>query len=216
MLTLLEEVVLLAVDEASGQLVSAREGWTEYALAGAVLFDLALAGRIDSDIEAITVVDATPTGSDTLDRILARMGSRRDLATVRDWIEELVCGEEDLEGEALNSLTARAILRHEKTKRLWFIDLERFSLTGPAEQQYVKRRLARAILTDEIPETRDIMLVSLAEACGLLSLVVSEAELQKRKARIQTLCNLETISRKVTSAIRGLESLRRQAIPKMV
>ena len=55
MLTLLEEVVLLAVDEKTGELTSARECWTEYALAAAVLFDLALAGKIDTDTEEITI-----------------------------------------------------------------------------------------------------------------------------------------------------------------
>ena len=47
MLTLLEEVVLLAVDEKTGELTSSRECWTEYALAAAVLFDLALDGVAD-------------------------------------------------------------------------------------------------------------------------------------------------------------------------
>ena len=40
-------------------------------------------------------------------------------------------------------------------------------------QQHVKLRLAQAILTDEIPDTRDIMLVSIAEPCGLLGYVLS-------------------------------------------
>ncbi|MFI5105966.1 MAG: aspartate kinase, partial [Terriglobales bacterium] len=45
--------------------------------------------------------------------------------------------------------------------------------------------------------------VSLAEPCGLLGCVVDEAQREARSARIQMLCNLETISRKVTDAIAG-------------
>src|SRR4029079_9044435 len=56
MLTLLEEVVLLTVDPATGRLRGDRQFSVPYALAGAVLFDLALANRIDTDVDAISVV----------------------------------------------------------------------------------------------------------------------------------------------------------------
>ena len=206
MLSLLEEVVLLAVDEDTGKLKSVAGFATSYALAGAVLFDLALAGKIDTDTEALTVTDATPTGNATLDRILTTMGQRTDLTTVRQWVEELVRSHDDLEGEALESLIARGILRQETSKRLWIIDVERFPMVQAKPQRHVKERLARAILRDEIPDARDIMLVSLVQACGMLPLVVGEGALALRKQRIETLCGLETISRNVTAAIRSLEA----------
>jgi golgi phosphoprotein 3 len=216
MLTMLEEVVLLAVDEKSGGLRSTREFATAYALVGAVFFDLALARRIDTDTEAIQIVDKTPTGNATLDRVLCDMSMRTDLTTVRQWVEEIFHRRDDLEGEALASLIAQGILRHEKSKLLWIIDVERFPLVNNKPQQHVKLRLARTIVSDEIPETRDIMLVSLAEPCGLLQYVLSDNELAARRARIQLLCNMETISRKVSDAIVSLESSLRQAMTKVV
>jgi hypothetical protein len=216
MLTMLEEVVLLAVDEKSGGLRSTREFATAYALVGAVFFDLALARRIDTDTESIQIVDKTPTGNATLDRVLCDMSMRTDLTTVRQWVEEIFHRRDDLEGEALASLIAQGILRHEKSKLLWIIDVERFPLVNNKPQQHVKLRLARTIVSDEIPETRDIMLVSLAEPCGLLQYVLSDNELAARRARIQLLCNMETISRKVSDAIVSLESSLRQAMTKVV
>src|SRR5580700_6202325 len=123
MLTMLEEVVLLAVDEKSGQLRSTREFGTAYALVGAVFFDLALARKIDTDTEIIHIVDPTPMGNPTLDRVMAQMSQRPELRTVRDWIEELFLQHDDLEGEALGSLIASGVLRHEKSKLLWIIDV---------------------------------------------------------------------------------------------
>ena len=214
MLTMLEEVVLLAVDEKTGGLRSAREFATAYALVGAVFFDLALARKIDTDTDAIRIVDPTPTGNATLDRVLADMARRPDLQTVKQWIEEIFLRKDDLEGEALRSLIARGILRHEKSKLLWIIDVERFPLADNKPQQHAKLRLAQAILSDEIPATRDIMLVSLAEPCGLLGYVLSESELAARRDRIRMLCNLETISRKVADAILSLETALRSAMTK--
>lgn len=216
MLTMLEEAVLLAVDEQTGHLRSTREYGTAYALVGAVFFDLALARKVDTDTEAIRVVDAAPTGHATLDGVLAEMGRRPDLATVRQWIEEVFHRRQDLEGAALGSLMARGILRHERSKRLWVIDVERFPLVNGRHQEGVKERLRRAILGDQIPETRDIMLVSLAEPCGLLPYLLTEAEITARRQRIRMLCNLETISRKVTAAIEGLDAGLRSAAAKMM
>ena len=216
MLTMLEEVVLLAVDETSGGLRSTREFGTAYALVGAVFFDLALAGKIDTDTESIQIVDRAPTGNATLDRVLSAVAQHPEISTVRQWIEKIFEGRQDLEGEALRSLICQGILCHEKTKRLWFIDVERFPLVNNRPQQHVKKRLAEAILTDDIPDTRDIMLVSIAEACGLLGYVLSETQLSVRRQRIQTLCGLETISRKVTAAIGDLDGTVRQAATKVV
>jgi Golgi phosphoprotein 3 len=216
MLTMLEEVVLLAVDETTGGLRSTREFGTAYALVGAVFFDLALAGKIDTDTEAIEIVDRTPTGNATLDRVLAAVAEHPQIATVRDWIEQIFQRRHDLEGEALRSLIAQGILRHEKTKRLWIIDVERFPMVNNRPQQSVRERLAKAILNDGIPDTRDIMLVSIAEACGLLGFVLSDGALARRRTRIQTLCGLETISRKVTAAIADLDTTLRNAMTKVV
>jgi Golgi phosphoprotein 3 len=216
MLTMLEEVVLLAVDERNGGLRSTREYSTAYALVGAVFFDLALAKKIDTDTEEVQIIDKTPTGNPTLDRVLAHMAVRPDLKTVSAWIEEIFHERSDLEGEALASLINSGVLRHEKSKLLWIIDVERFPVVDNKPQQHVRLRLANAILSDTIPSTRDIMLVAIAEPCGLLRYVLSEDTISLRRARIQLLCNLETISRKVTDAIIRLETTLRQASTKVV
>ena len=81
MLTMLEEVVLLAVDEKTGGLRSTREFGTAYALVGALFFDLALARKIDTDTETIHIIDSTRTGNAVLDRVLAEMSLHPQLRT---------------------------------------------------------------------------------------------------------------------------------------
>jgi len=209
-LSMLEEVVLLAVDEESGQLRSSRESGTAYALVAAVFFDLALARKIDTDTEEIHIVDDAPIGDPLLDRVLTEMRAKPKLKTVRDWLEAIFRGPYDLEGHALASLDRRGILRREKTKRLWIIDVERFPIVDGRPQQHVKQRLLQAVLFDEIPETRDIMLVSLAEPCGLLGNFLTQTQLTIRGERVRMLCGLETISRKVADAIAVLDVSLRQ------
>jgi hypothetical protein len=45
---------------------------------------------------------------------------------------------------------------------VWTIDVERFRTVNHRPQQHVKARVAEEILADRMPETPDIMLVSIA------------------------------------------------------
>ena len=62
MLSIAEEVLLLSVDDETGIFLYGPDVHIELALSGAVLMDLALLNRIDTDPERLFVVDATPTG----------------------------------------------------------------------------------------------------------------------------------------------------------
>ncbi len=213
MLSMLEEIVLLAVDEQTGKLRSPDRFSTAYALGGALFFDLALAGKIDTGTSEIQIVDASPSGHAAMDHFLGEMAQKPEVATVRGWIQEAFGYRDYLEEFALASLVARGILRHETSRKLWVIDVTRFPVVDNQTIRHVRHRLAEAILTDEIPEPRDIMLVSVADASGLLAYVLSAVDLERRRERIRLLANLETIGREAAEAIRFLERNIRTAAP---
>ena len=73
MLRFAEEILLLLLDENRGDLTPAPSWSLSCALAGAVLMDLALEDRIDTDIEHLILTDSTPLGDDS-----PRPGTRRD------------------------------------------------------------------------------------------------------------------------------------------
>jgi len=198
---MLEEVVLLAVDEKTGKLRSTRPVGTGFAMAGAVFFDLALGKRIDTELEKVLLVSNQPTGVPVQDNVLSEMAKHPELDTVRAWIKALAEHSEYFESAALASLIARGVLRHEISTRLWIIEVERLAVADNKQQLNVKARLAQTILTDTIPDARDIMLVSVAEASGLLEYVLSRSQLESRRDRVVMLCGLETISREVGDAI---------------
>src|SRR5260370_7578709 len=122
-------------------------------MVGAVFFDLALARKIDTDTEEVQIVDTKATGNATLDRVLARMAARPDLKTVRAWIEQIFQQRDDLEGEALASLIAQGILRHEKSKRLLIIDVELFPLLTNKPHHHPSSPLATPTAPTDLPAT---------------------------------------------------------------
>lgn len=212
-MTLLEEVVLLTLNPQTGRLGGGDALIERYALAGAILFDLSLARRIDTDEETLTVVDQTPTGHPIQDRALAELVREGGSMTLRSAIQKGFYRGSELDGEVkevVRQLADKGIIRQEVVKRLWVIDVKRFRLVEGDTRQMVTARLAQAILQDEIPEVPDIMLVSLAHACGLLGMVLSETQIEMRSEWIATLVKVESISRGVSKAIRSLRIDRRQ------
>ena len=72
MLRFAEEIMLLILDD-SGEFARVPRWPLHCALAGGVLMDLALEGRIDTDPEKLFVADPTPVGDDLLDSVLTRI-----------------------------------------------------------------------------------------------------------------------------------------------
>ena len=67
---LAEETILLLLDEDTGYLIPLPEWKLACVLSGAVLMDLALENRIDTDLEKLLLIDASHTGDELLDPFL--------------------------------------------------------------------------------------------------------------------------------------------------
>ncbi len=72
-LTFAEELLLLLLDKSTGGLTAVPDLTRRCAFAGAVLMDLALKLRIDTDTAHLILVDSTPTGNEILDPFLAEI-----------------------------------------------------------------------------------------------------------------------------------------------
>ena len=66
-----EEIILLLLNDDDGRFARVSRQSLDYALAGGALMDLALENRIDTDLENLILVDATPVGDSLLDPTLA-------------------------------------------------------------------------------------------------------------------------------------------------
>ena len=75
---------------------------------------------------------------------------------------------------ALQRLIERGVLRREENRVLWVFGTRRYPMVENHEQQEVKLRIAALLMSDEIPDARDIVIVGLAEACGLLEHIFSK------------------------------------------
>jgi hypothetical protein len=207
MLSFSEEIVLLLLDETRGEFVPLPESVFAIVISGAALMDLALHNRIDTDLEKMMVVDRTPLGDDILDDALAGLGKKSAQLQIPDALYDVALAAEEYRARALKRLIARGILREENGRHLWVFRTRRYPVIDDSQQQEVRARLRQILLTDEIPDPRDVVLTCLVDACALTGFVLSEAELEAATPRIEQLRKMDLIGQAVTRAASETEAI---------
>lgn len=204
MVGLVEEITLLLLRDEGGSFVRVPTWALRYSIAGAVLMELADANRIDTDLERLFLVDATPTGDDLVDPTLAEIAAGEPQNT-RYWIEQTAEGADDIRERALASLVARGILTEQDKRFLWVFKARRYPAVEGHVRQEAKLRLMGVLLSDDIPDPRDVMLICLADACGIFRALLSGRELADLAPRIAQVTRLDLIGQ---SMVRAIDDLR--------
>ena len=205
MLRFAEEIMLLLLDDKGGRFVDARSTSRECALAGAVLMDLALEGRIDTDPERLFVIDPTPLKDDLLDPTLIRIVQSPKRRDTRQWIEQTVTYAGDIQERSLVRLVERGILRREDDRFMWVFHERRYPIIDNKAVQEVKLRIMGVLFSDEIPDARDIVIISLADACGIFGGILSSRELEGAAQRIAQVRKMDLIGREVSKAVQDIQ-----------
>lgn len=201
MLGFVEEIVLLQLDDSQGRFVNLPLSASDVVLAGAALMELALNNRVDCDLERLILVDSKPTGDDILDDVLKQLAEAGSELSAGAVLERISVNGEKYQEMALKRLIAKGVLREENGRFLWVFHTRRYPVIDDTEQREVRARLRQLLLTDEIPDPRDVVLICLIEACGLLGLVLSPDEIARTQSRVEQLSRLDLIGQAMTKAV---------------
>ena len=217
MLTITEEILLLLHDEGRGDFAPAlRVNSLDVVLAGSVLADLAFAGRIDTDLESLSLVDPAPLGDELLDPTLAEIVAdvesgrgggvqKRRSRNAAWWIEKTTArGPEILrvalarlgELDILESMSNDAVHLTSRVSRS-----RRYAGSDGETVEDVRLRIMRALFSDDVPDPRDAVIIALAEASGAFRGILSESEKNQAQERIDLFRQLDLIGRSVAAAL---------------
>ena len=201
-----EEITLLMLNDEDGEFVRVP-GWSmQCAFAGAVLMDLALENRIDTDLKRLVLIDPTPVGDDLLDPTLALIAQSKETHDARHWIDQLADGAEEVRERSLARLVERGILRREEDRFLWVFQSRRYPIVDGGAEREVKLRIMEVLFSDDIPDPRDIVLISLVDACGILRELLSARELERASERIEQVRKLDLIGQAMSKAVWDIQS----------
>ncbi len=204
MLRFAEEIILLLLNDEDGSFAPVPYWSLNYALAGGVLMDLALENRIDTDLEKLVLIDATPTGDSLLDPTLAEIAAEEG-RDARFWVERTANRAEEIREGVLDRLVEHGILERRDDRFLWVFKSRRYpAVQGEAERE-VKLRIMGVLFSDEIPYPRDVVIIALAEACGIFERLLSKQELDSASERIEQVRKLDLIGQAMSQAILDIE-----------
>ncbi len=206
-----EEILVLVLDEERGELAASLPPRSlDLALAGAVLMDLALENRIDTDLERLMLVDPTPLGSDILDPALADIAEYGESRDTGYWLGRIAGRGKQIRRAALDRLIERGILRSEAHGLLSLVPAvsrsRRYPAVGGRSVEEARLRIMRILFSDDVPDPRDIAIIALANACGVFRTILTSEERAQVGDRIDLLKNLDLIGRTMSLAIEGIEA----------
>lgn len=205
-LTLAEELLLLALDDAKGTVPMSASQTLGYGLAGATLMDLTLMGRLTSDGKNLVVVDATPTGDALLDQALATIAAAKRARDSKHWVRALGTGIKRHREQLEERLAERGILRREEHRILGVIPSPRYPMDDPQPEMHSRERIRAAVLGDAPPDARTVTLISIAKACRLLDGLFTREERKATKRRVDEIIQGEALGKAVKETMDAINA----------
>lgn len=197
MLTTAEEFLLLALDGRTGDFRKIQTEYLHAGLIGAAVMELALAGKIDSDVDGAWVVDPAATGDSSLDPVLAAMARPGFPKKLEQVIGELIPLGEHVQQQVLERLCARRVLEKSEGRSVLLKKVTRYTLADGRDLNESKERLAQLLKGDGLPDPREVCLLTLAKTCGLVEQLVPAGELDAAYDRLSKFASLDLIGQNV-------------------
>lgn len=203
-LSLAEELMLLALRDDDGTVF----GGTMYtfAIGGAVVAELALAGRITVDErQKVHVVDSTRTHHPLVDDWLGTMAESKKVRPLSEWVRR-VAGTRDLRHRLAVQLVRRGILRASEDKVLLVFTRTIYPELDPRPEAELMERIERAIFEDDEVEARTAILVSLAYRGLVLRALFGKKRLAARKTRLEALADRSIAAGATEQAVQAMHT----------
>jgi len=205
MLKLSEELLLLALRDKKGTLVSSASMALPYGLAGAALMELALRGRLRLKEGKFVADNPTPTGDDILDEALARIRASKKEHKPKHWVSKL-SGIKKMKDRLLQRLVDQGILRREEHRILRLIPSKRYPTVYSGPEMELRERIRDVVLKEKQPDERTVIIISLLHACKLVNEVFEKGERREAKRRIKQIIKGEAVGKAVSDTVAGIQA----------
>lgn len=197
MLTVPEQLLLITLDAGTGAFMKLPEEYNRAAFAGAALMELALAGRIDSDLDKVWVVNPVVTGDAALDPVLSAMSALEASTDIERFVDRLVPLGARVREAALDSLCHRGVLERSEQKSLFRKPRASYALLDNEDLAGLKARLRDVLIGSAVPEPSDVCIMTLAKTCGLIDCIIGPEDMRAALDRLEAFSNTDLIGQTV-------------------
>lgn len=208
-LLLHERALLLALHDERGTIH--RAGMYSYALAGGVVAELFLAGRLElrerpRKKALVEVARPTRVGDPILDEVLERIRTAKRRANLATWVSR-VAHTSRLKHRVATQLVRKGVLREREDRVLLLFRRTIYPELDPGPERALVASLREAILGEAADvDPRTAILASLGWRAGLLHGVVDRKQLKARKQRLEALGRGDAVAGATKDAIAAVQA----------
>jgi hypothetical protein len=206
---LAEDLLLLLVDDATGKPLT--DGTKlDHAIAGALLLELALQGKVDvaaAEDEQVrkgrlVVRDHSPTGEPILDAALTLIADKQGKKP------DAVIGplKKGLRAHLLSGLAERGILRRDQRRVLGIIPTTKWPAEDSRHEAALRTRLHEVLVVGLTPDDRTGALVSLLSAIDVVPKIVASPDRRALKRRAKEVAQGEWAADAVRRAVAAVNA----------
>ncbi|MGW0393751.1 GOLPH3/VPS74 family protein [Streptomyces sp. NPDC003042] len=203
-ITLAEEIMLLSLDDESGSAKQRQAaGW---AVAGGILLELVLAGRVAVAGKYLELTDTAPTGDQLLDSRTALIetwlrgrGKRR----VTEWLTK---DQPKAVAATLESLCGRGVVVEEKHRALGVFPVRRYPEADGAVESELRDRLRAVVVDGAEPDIRTAGLITLIHSAKLHRLAFPDSPRKEIAARMAEVAAGQWAGESVRAAVRDMQA----------
>ncbi|GIF11582.1 GOLPH3/VPS74 family protein [Actinoplanes teichomyceticus] len=203
-MNLLGELLLLAYDDEGRKILDSIR--LDYGLGGALLLELALAGRIDVVGQKVAVVDPRPTGDPLVDDALTRIRDDARSRKPAHWVGKFAKGTRK---RVLDHLISAEVLRVEHGTVLWVFPRTTYPAAYGAEpvaETDARQRMRVAVTTAGEVDARTAALCSLVAATQMERKVFPDLDRRQVKARLKEIGEGSWAAAAVKRAIQDIQT----------
>jgi Golgi phosphoprotein 3 len=207
MISLYEELQLLSIHQEKGIFIGSTLERLKPGLVGAILSELSLGAKVSStNNRRLHLADATPTNDPILDSALNALQKSEKERKFGYWLNALYPKPEKLLKRVNKSLVQKGILVQEDDNLQWVIPSPLHPEINSSAKFVIIQHLRNIVFGKEQPSPREIALLSLLSACGLLDLVFLRDERKAANQYINELLVGEAMKDPLLETIQEIDS----------
>ncbi|PSK98559.1 Golgi phosphoprotein 3 GPP34 [Murinocardiopsis flavida] len=201
--TIAEELLLLCYDPGTGRPLVDSTRLT-CGLVGAMVADLALAGRLGIDAERLYPLDGAPMGDPQLDGFAARVAAEPRPRKIKWWVTKVQNAR--LRKALLGGAVAHGVLTHQARRALGIFPMNDYRPAQPGQRDDLVLRLGSVLRQEHPADSRSVALLALCGAVRVDRKLFRELPQGERRRMIKAVMAGDEIGRAVKSVIQSIEA----------
>lgn len=194
-LNLAEELLLLALDTDTGELILPVTTSIPYGISGAILLELFNRDKIVLENNLVIVKNLDKLYDKILNEVLELFKKEKESKDLKYWVKKIIIEFPDLIEKVINNLVDKNILKKEEKKILWIIPVETYPINDPLPTVNTRLRIRQIVLEDLQPNGKDLALLSLIKATNLIDELFLKDERKQAENIINDLIKNEEIGK---------------------